>query len=208
MIRGPRHRVPHQRRASGNVRALSWPHTGLNLPGGAGIRVDTAAYQDGVIPPYYDSLVAKLIAYGDARGSHREDETRARHVRGRGNLYVDPVAPKNSGASGFRGGEDRYGISGADRNPRGEEVNLARLWAAYFTFTASSSRACKGSAFLACEETLGMTIVDMVATCGHTLCPRSIALKSDPQLRPCRGGDSFQRLRRRPTAAAFQPRDH
>ena len=41
--------------------------TGLNLPGGAGIRVDTAAYQDGVIPPYYDSLVAKLIAYGGTR---------------------------------------------------------------------------------------------------------------------------------------------
>jgi len=41
--------------------------TGLNLPGGAGIRVDTAAYQDGVISPYYDSLVAKLIAYGADR---------------------------------------------------------------------------------------------------------------------------------------------
>jgi acetyl-CoA carboxylase, biotin carboxylase subunit len=41
--------------------------TGLNLPGGAGIRIDTAAYQDGVIPPYYDSLVAKLIAYGADR---------------------------------------------------------------------------------------------------------------------------------------------
>jgi len=41
--------------------------TGLNLPGGIGIRVDTHAFQDGVIPPYYDSLVAKLIAYGKDR---------------------------------------------------------------------------------------------------------------------------------------------
>ncbi|MEQ1945767.1 MAG: acetyl-CoA carboxylase biotin carboxylase subunit [Bryobacteraceae bacterium] len=41
--------------------------TGFNIPGGVGIRVDTAAYQDGVIPPYYDSLVAKLIAYGADR---------------------------------------------------------------------------------------------------------------------------------------------
>jgi acetyl-CoA carboxylase, biotin carboxylase subunit len=41
--------------------------TGLNFPGGAGIRLDTAAYQDGVIPPYYDSLVAKLIAFGEDR---------------------------------------------------------------------------------------------------------------------------------------------
>jgi acetyl-CoA carboxylase biotin carboxylase subunit len=41
--------------------------TGLNLPGGVGVRVDTAAYQDGVIPPYYDSLVAKLITFGANR---------------------------------------------------------------------------------------------------------------------------------------------
>ncbi|HTR36842.1 MAG TPA: acetyl-CoA carboxylase biotin carboxylase subunit [Bryobacteraceae bacterium] len=41
--------------------------TGLNLPGDIGIRVDTAAYTDYVIPPFYDSLVAKLIAYGADR---------------------------------------------------------------------------------------------------------------------------------------------
>jgi acetyl-CoA carboxylase biotin carboxylase subunit len=41
--------------------------TALNLPGGAGIRVDTAVYQGGTIPPYYDSLVAKLIAHGADR---------------------------------------------------------------------------------------------------------------------------------------------
>lgn len=41
--------------------------TGLNLPGGIGVRVDTAAYQDGVISPHYDSLVAKLITHGRDR---------------------------------------------------------------------------------------------------------------------------------------------
>jgi acetyl-CoA carboxylase, biotin carboxylase subunit len=41
--------------------------TGLNLPGGIGVRVDTSVYTDSVIPPYYDSLVAKLITYGDSR---------------------------------------------------------------------------------------------------------------------------------------------
>jgi acetyl-CoA carboxylase biotin carboxylase subunit len=41
--------------------------TALNLPGGIGIRVDTHAFTDGVIPPYYDSLVAKLIAHGRDR---------------------------------------------------------------------------------------------------------------------------------------------
>ena len=51
--------------------------TGLNLPGGIGIRVDTAAYTDGVIPPYYDSLVAKLIAYGSDRSEAIERMKRA-----------------------------------------------------------------------------------------------------------------------------------
>ena len=41
--------------------------TGLNLPGGIGVRVDTAAYTDGSISPYYDSLIAKLIAHGRDR---------------------------------------------------------------------------------------------------------------------------------------------
>ena len=41
--------------------------TALNLPGGIGVRVDTAAFTDYVIPPYYDSLVAKLIVHGRDR---------------------------------------------------------------------------------------------------------------------------------------------
>ena len=41
--------------------------TAFRVPGGPGIRVDTAAYADAVIPPYYDSLVAKLIAHGQDR---------------------------------------------------------------------------------------------------------------------------------------------
>jgi acetyl-CoA carboxylase, biotin carboxylase subunit len=51
--------------------------TGLNLPGGIGIRVDTAVYTDGVIPPYYDSLVAKLIAHGRDRQECMERMRRA-----------------------------------------------------------------------------------------------------------------------------------
>ncbi len=41
--------------------------TVFNMPGGTGIRVDTAAYAEGVIPPYYDSLIAKLCARGRDR---------------------------------------------------------------------------------------------------------------------------------------------
>ena len=41
--------------------------TSFNPPGGTGVRVDTAAYAEGVIPPYYDSLIAKLIVRGKDR---------------------------------------------------------------------------------------------------------------------------------------------
>jgi acetyl-CoA carboxylase biotin carboxylase subunit len=56
------------------------PHPGrireFHCPGGPGVRVDTAAYRDYVIPPHYDSLIAKLIV----KGKNRE-ETLARGRR-------------------------------------------------------------------------------------------------------------------------------
>ena len=41
--------------------------TGLNLPGGNGIRVDTSIYEGYTIPPTYDSMIAKIITHGDTR---------------------------------------------------------------------------------------------------------------------------------------------
>ncbi len=43
--------------------------TYLHLPGGNGIRVDTAVYNDYAIPPYYDSMIAKIIVYDKDRRS-------------------------------------------------------------------------------------------------------------------------------------------
>ena len=60
--------------------------TGLNLPGGIGIRVDTAVYAEGVVPPYYDSLVAKLIAYGSDR-----NEAISRMQRALGMFVVEGI---------------------------------------------------------------------------------------------------------------------
>jgi acetyl-CoA carboxylase biotin carboxylase subunit len=51
--------------------------TSFNPPGGTGVRVDTAAYAEGVIPPYYDSLIAKLIVRGKDRGEAVSRMTRA-----------------------------------------------------------------------------------------------------------------------------------
>jgi len=41
--------------------------TAFHTPGGTGVRVDTAAYAEAIIPPYYDSLIAKLITHGKDR---------------------------------------------------------------------------------------------------------------------------------------------
>jgi acetyl-CoA carboxylase biotin carboxylase subunit len=41
--------------------------TTFNIPGGPGVRIDTAAYPDYVVPPYYDSMIAKLIVHARTR---------------------------------------------------------------------------------------------------------------------------------------------
>ena len=41
--------------------------TAFNVPGGNGVRIETAQYAEGVVPPYYDSLIAKLICHGQDR---------------------------------------------------------------------------------------------------------------------------------------------
>jgi acetyl-CoA carboxylase biotin carboxylase subunit len=41
--------------------------TSFHVPGGTGVRVETAAYAECTIPPYYDSLIAKLVVHDNTR---------------------------------------------------------------------------------------------------------------------------------------------
>ena len=50
-----------------NFRPSPGTITDLHLPGGQGIRVDTGIYNGYQIPPYYDSMLAKLIVHGNDR---------------------------------------------------------------------------------------------------------------------------------------------
>ncbi len=60
--------------------------TAFHPPGGTGVRLDTAAYAEGVIPPYYDSLIAKLVVRGKDR-----DEAMSRMSRALGMFIVEGV---------------------------------------------------------------------------------------------------------------------
>jgi acetyl-CoA carboxylase biotin carboxylase subunit len=51
--------------------------TTFNPPGGTGVRIDTAAYAEGTIPPYYDSLIAKLVVRGKDRNEAIQRMSRA-----------------------------------------------------------------------------------------------------------------------------------
>ena len=74
----PRYRVPHQCRAPRKIYTPSpGKITAFNVPGGNGVRVDTAQYQDGVVPQYYDSLIAKLICHGKDREEAMDKTQRA-----------------------------------------------------------------------------------------------------------------------------------
>ncbi|AZU63272.1 acetyl-CoA carboxylase biotin carboxylase subunit [Neobacillus mesonae] len=55
-------------------------------PGGLGVRIDSAAYPGYTIPPYYDSMIAKVIAYGSTR-----DEAIARMKRALSEFVVEGI---------------------------------------------------------------------------------------------------------------------
>ena len=60
--------------------------TQYHAPGGLGVRMDSALYQGYSIPPYYDSLIGKLIVHGRDR-----NEALSRLNRALGELIVDGV---------------------------------------------------------------------------------------------------------------------
>ena len=66
-----RRATPSSAASTPRTRTRSCPRPGASrqyhAPGGPGIRVDSHVYTNYFVPPYYDSLIGKLIAYGDTR---------------------------------------------------------------------------------------------------------------------------------------------
>ncbi|HPW52271.1 MAG TPA: ATP-grasp domain-containing protein, partial [Spirochaetota bacterium] len=71
---------------SENFRPSPGKITSLHLPGGYGVRLDTAVYQGYTIPPTYDSMIAKLIVHGKTRA-----EAIARMKRALGEFVIEGI---------------------------------------------------------------------------------------------------------------------
>ena len=97
--------------------------TGYVTPGGFGVRVDSHAYQEYQIPPYYDSMIGKLICWGRTRNEARRRMYRALKeyvVTGvettipfHQNIVEDPVFISGQFNTGFI--EDYYKRTGKEK---------------------------------------------------------------------------------------------
>ena len=97
--------------------------TGYVTPGGFGVRVDSHAYQDYKIPPYYDSMIGKLICWGRTRNEARRRMYRALKeyvitgvettIPFHQDIIEDPVFMSGNFNTGFI--EDFYKRTGKDK---------------------------------------------------------------------------------------------
>ena len=86
VVRG--HAIECRINAEDPISFAPWPGriTGYHEPGGPGVRVDSMVYEGLTVPPYYDSMIAKLIAYGRDR-----EEAMARKRRALFEMKVDGI---------------------------------------------------------------------------------------------------------------------
>ena len=81
------HRMPHQcRESEANFRPSPGKIERLIVPGGFGVRFDSHVYSGYVVPPYYDSMIGKLIVHQPTRA-----EAIARMLRALAELRVDGI---------------------------------------------------------------------------------------------------------------------
>ncbi len=122
----------------------------LNLPGGPGVRLDSALYRGLEVTPYYDSMLAKLVVHGADREQAIARCSRAlRELRIVGVSTSLPVALRTMQSEEFRSGDYDTGI--LERIGRGAppaQRELAMLAAAAARFL-SAERAGANAAWVA-----------------------------------------------------------
>nr|WP_255529512.1 acetyl-CoA carboxylase biotin carboxylase subunit [Leucobacter edaphi] len=96
----------------------------LRVPGGFGVRLDSHIEQGSTIPPYYDSMIGKLICWGQTR-----DEAIERALRALGELCIDGVVTTADfhaevlDSKQFRSGEFNTGFIAEFMEGRGNDAH-------------------------------------------------------------------------------------
>ncbi len=95
----------------------------LQEPTGPGVRVESGLYRGAEITPYYDPMVAKLIAWGEARAEAILRMRRAQRVSHRRDQDLHPVSPGDHGQHRVHLGHVRHRLFGpaASAAPGGQE---------------------------------------------------------------------------------------
>jgi hypothetical protein len=127
----PRHRGPDQRREAAEFAPSPGLITQYHAPGGLGVRMDSALYDGYRIPPYYDSLIAKLIVRGAmaATGPRRWPASPGALFDGRADRRRDRhhrAAVRSAGGSASQGFQmiDRLRLDRADAGAPGRVREL------------------------------------------------------------------------------------
>jgi acetyl-CoA carboxylase biotin carboxylase subunit len=111
----------------------------LGVPGGQGVRLDSALFRGLEVTPYYDSMLAKLVVHADDRDTAIARAIRAiREFRIVGVTTSMPIAMRALDSAEFRSGDYDTGIlERIDRRPSDKVLELAALAAAVGKFLAT-----------------------------------------------------------------------
>ena len=121
--------------------------TRLNLPGGPGVRLDSALYRGLEVTPFYDSMLAKLVVHGADREQAIERCIRAlRELRIVGVSTALPTALRTLQGAEFRSGDYDTGIlERVDRKPTAARRELAMLAAAAARFLVAEQAGARAA---------------------------------------------------------------
>ena len=133
--------------------------TELRLPGGPGVRVDTAIYPGYAIPPFYDSLVAKLIVWGaDRARGDRPRQARPGGAPRRGHQDDDraPPRPARRPCRARRGASTSSGSSAGSPADTAQPAGRARL--RLYVQPTTSQRRVRNRAAISTSRTTTSTV--------------------------------------------------
>jgi acetyl-CoA carboxylase biotin carboxylase subunit len=143
----------------------------LNVPGGPGVRLDSALYRGLEVTPFYDSMLGKLIVHADDRQQAIARAIRAiRELKIVGVTTSMPVAMRAIDSAEFRSGDYDTGIlERIDRRPPAQVLELAALAAAVGKFLNTEEISASRPTAASGPQVPMWTLVDRVERLGRRI---------------------------------------